>query len=59
MGLPQDFEEIVCQTEDTAVNKACIFDETVQLASSSSYNWNILPSFHKINFFLIFCTLCM
>lgn len=55
MGLPQDFKEIVCQSGDAAVNKACICLANIIRLLKLKYTAVIL---HSIHFFGIFYTLC-
>lgn len=56
MGLPQDFKEIVCQSEDTAVRKACICLANIIRLLKLKYTAIIL---HRFCFFGIFYTLCV
>lgn len=54
MQLPQDFEEIVCQSEDAAVSNACICLANIIRLLKLKYIAIILHSFY---FFGIFYSL--
>lgn len=56
MGLPQDFKEIVCQSEGTAVSKACVCLANIVRLLKLKYAAVILNSLY---FSGIFYTLCV